>query len=275
MPVHPLVKTAPIAVLFALLTMLPEPSSAPSARPRPGAHPQNVSRCPAGTLLEPFPAASARPLCLPRPTTRIGRLGPAAQRRLAGNNRLRLRLLSEQNKIARFPEREAEYGLYVLPLQPAIGIHPGHSDGDATRQRPGVLIEGEASAPVTLVTLEGEMEQPHVLLVGELYGKTVVVQHRLRTKNGYRDYLAIYGNLDRPGPGIVNGATLSPLSVIGFLSPQPPQDSFSHLYFELRRLRQDWNKSTTPKSLLRAGTSTPEDPRNVLRLRADSAAGRP
>src|SRR5690606_6182315 len=108
-------------------------------------------------------------------------------------------------------------------------------EGGGRRPKLGVNIVTEPGAPVTLVDLEGETGRPEVVLVGQLYGITVVVRHRVSSDeaDGAREYLVFYGNLARPGPSVTSGAILSPLSVIGFVTDDEGVEPA--VYFEVRQ----------------------------------------
>ena len=131
--------------------------------------------------------------------------------------------------------------------------------------RLGITIEAEPGAPVSLVDLEGHSGQPEVVLVGELMGVTVVVRQPVQGPAGPRHYLVIYGNLERPGPRIVNGARLGAMEVIGTLADG---EEGAHLYLEVRLERGALDRPAEHLSqLVSSGVSVAVDPRNVLPLR--------
>ena len=108
------------------------------------------------------------------------------------------------------PDRPEAFGDYQLPIDPVLAIG-SPSDNQPGETRLGIRIEGNADAPVTSVDLARQLGKPKVVLVGELYGVTVIVRHTVAVagnKGGEqptRDYLMIYGNLAKPGPRIVSG----------------------------------------------------------------------
>jgi hypothetical protein len=168
--------------------------------------------------------------------------------------------------IPRLPNRPERYGDYQLPLDDVISVGTD-LDPPAPGERPrlGIDIVGEPGAPVSLVDLEGETGRPEVVLVGELYGITVVVRHRVAVEDadGAREYLVFYGNLARPGPSVTSGAILSPMSVIGFLGDGDEEEP--SLYFEVRR--QDDALAGPAEHLTQlVSKSIAVDARNVLPL---------
>ena len=185
--------------------------------------------------------------------------------------------------IPRLPGRPERYELYELPLQgpgeifvsaatPADfgAAEPDRAlrgSGASPPEPAGIRLEASASAPVTLVELEGQQGNAEVMLVGQLYGVTVATRHRLETPGGVRDYVARYGELSRPGPEVVNGATLGRGAVVGTVGDRNGSDS-PHLYFEVRELRQGARLTRkTLSELVRPSVSVPCDPRNVLPLK--------
>ena len=105
-----------------------------------------------------------------------------------------------------------------------------------------------------------------MVLVGQLYGVTVVVRQRVKSAAGERDYLVFYGQLDRPGPSIVNGARLGPMAVIGYVADAG--DDEASLYLEVRQERGGMRRPTEHLSqLVQGAVSVAVDPRNVLPLR--------
>jgi hypothetical protein len=175
--------------------------------------------------------------------------------------------LGEEEQIPRLPERPEPFEQYQLPVDPARAVF--HTEAPATpstQSRQGIRIRSERGAPVSLIDLEGQSARPEVLLVGQLHGITVIVRHRVERDKTARSYLAIYGQLARPGPGIVSDQKLDPLSVIGYLADG--EDVTPELYFEIRRERSSEGTSSPYLSqLVSSAISVATDPRNVLPLR--------
>ena len=192
----------------------------------------------------------------------------ARQRRLAAMppTPAYLKMTAPTESIPLLPERPAEHDAYQLPVDPAISVGPALGGGDDTAPRLGVRLVSEPGAPVTLVDLEGEVGRPEVVLVGELYGVTVVVRHRVERDGdaGAREYLVFYGELDRPGPNVKTGARLSPAAVVGFLHDD--EEEAPALYLEVRQ--PDRALAGPAEHLSQLVTkSVAVDPRNVLPLR--------
>jgi len=163
------------------------------------------------------------------------------------------------------PDRPKKYADYQMPIDPVIAVGEPLDANERARQ-PGIKIESDPGAPVHLVDLEHQKDRPEVVLVGQLHAITVIVRHRVEAASGPRDYFAIYGNLARPGPQIVNGKRLGPLAVIGYIADD--QERGTHLYFEIRQELVPLGRPPEHLSqLVNPGVSVPVDARNVLPLR--------
>jgi hypothetical protein len=232
---------------------------------------------PAGSAIAATPCGKASlPLgddkvgCVPLPS---GEELPSGRQRSARARRLALapdgaafvQRYAEAERVPLLPDRPPKFADYQLPVDPVLYVTTP-VDETADKDRPGIEIDTEPSAPVTLVDLENQLDRPNVVLDGQLHGITVIVRHQVAHPSGKRDYLAVYGNLSRPGPNIVNGAPLSPLSVIGYVGEQDSDEAY--LYFEVRQQRGELHRPAEHLSqLVSNGISVPVDPRNVLPLR--------
>jgi hypothetical protein len=174
-------------------------------------------------------------------------------------------LEKETQMVPRLPERPERFADYQLPVDPAITVGAPLDPGERARE-PGIRIESDKGAPVQLVDLEHQKGRPEVVLVGKLHGITAIVRHHVEGPSGPRDYLVVYGHLDRPGPNVVNGAPLKPLAIVGYVGADPERGA--HLYLEVR---QELAPLSGPPEhltqLVSPGVSVPVDPRNVLPLR--------
>ncbi len=173
--------------------------------------------------------------------------------------------------IARLPNRPEQFSRYQLPVDPVLAVlHPTDDmqTGRLIQTTPqlGIRIETGEGSPVTLVELEGQEGPADVLLVGQLHGITVVTRHRIRGAKGVQDYLVLYGQLARPGPRITNGASLSPLSVIGFVGAGH-DDETPQLALEIRRVLSPLEAPKQLSDLLNPARTLAVDPRNLLPLR--------
>ncbi len=198
---------------------------------------------------------------------------------LALTSARRLRLATGAQAIARLPGRPERYADYRLPVEPVwsvlsadldaqggdVGLAPGWAGRPSAA---AVRVETEGGAAVRAIELEGQQGATVAVAVGELYGVTVVTRHRVASAAGLRSYLLIHGGLDRPGPGIVSGATLAAGATLGFCNPADEAtdgDGLASLDLELRQLRPDAPKSFAHLSeMLSPAVSVPCDLRNAL-----------
>ncbi|MEM9693505.1 MAG: hypothetical protein AAGA56_13230 [Myxococcota bacterium] len=109
---------------------------------------------------------------------------------------------------------------------------------------------------MSLVELEGQEDDAEVVLVGDLFGVTVALRQRV----GEQRYLVFYGELARPGPGVVSGARLGPMGVVGFLRDEDD----AVLYLEMRQEQPPAVAPTLMSQLLRPELDPLVDPRNLL-----------
>ncbi len=233
-------------------------------------------RC--GPRMVPVKGPQGKIACLSLPE--VGARLQARPRRLAQlpPSPAFLKWTAPTESIPRLPERSAHYGDYQLPVAEVVSVNSpmaespvgpgrGAQPGSNGQPRPklGVNIVTAPGAAVTLVDLEGETGRPEVVLVGELYGITVVVRHRVVSDDadGAREYLVFYGNLARPGPSVTSGTILSPLSVVGFVGDR--QDEEPTLYFEVRSQQEALAGPALHLTEL-VSKSMAVDPRNVLPL---------
>jgi hypothetical protein len=272
---HPLVKGAGAAALLAAL------GPAAAARPAPAA-----AELPAGAsvVLGDGDLASRQRLACPERSLALGEGSaglcvtlPAAEVPLGGGARARrlaemppsptyLRQSAPSELVPRLPERPEAWGDYQLPVDPFVAVDVPEEPREADeRPRLGIEIVCDGHSPVSLVDLEGQVGRAEVVLVGDLYGVTVVVRQRVKAPQGERDYLVFYGHLESPGPQVVSGATLAPLAVIGQVAETG--DGESSLYLEVRHQRSALDRPAEHLSqLVQSGVSVAVDPRNVLPL---------
>lgn len=268
---HPLTKGAlGVAVIAGLAAPVPNYEPAPARIAIPPSSASGAVQlkepwhCPPRSLPVETGAGVSRCVTLPAVGARLD----ARTRRLAElpPSPAYLKMTAPTESVPRLPERPVHYGSYQLPVADVISV-----GSDLSPQQPGqppklgVRIITEPDAPVTLVDLEGETGRPEVVLVGELYGITVVVRHRVATEDadGSREYLVFYGELSRPGPNITSGAILSPMSVIGFVGDG--EDDEPAVYYEVRR-QEDALAGPAEHLTQLVSKSIAVDPRNVLPL---------
>ncbi|MSP26606.1 MAG: hypothetical protein EXR75_15950 [Myxococcales bacterium] len=139
---------------------------------------------------------------------------------------------SARDSVTLMPDRSADFARYLLPVTPAQ-VEPAPADGSESGNfgEHLLVITTDPGAVVTAVDLEAQQGAAEVVGVGELFGITVVTRHLVLRPSGARSYLAFVGKLARPGPGVVVGAELGTLGVLGFAG------SSGSIRFALRELR--------------------------------------
>jgi murein DD-endopeptidase MepM/ murein hydrolase activator NlpD len=94
----------------------------------------------------------------------------------------------------------------------------------------------------------------------------VVTHHVLREQGAMRDYLVIYGHLEKPATGLSRGATLTEGGVVGYVGDSG-SPGVVHLHLEVRRAREGVSLTgLTPGELTQGSKTVVCDPRNVLPL---------
>lgn len=281
---------AALAGLSALLPPTPLPAPVEGAVERLPARPASPAStaltggkagpavCPTGMV--PDQRDAPRPACVPLPPS--DRPLRAARRRRLGLRPpalIRLRPSTGDEHIPRLPGRSERYADYRWPVDPLEPVLPARPSGlpdeleealDEPRwsggEPAGVRIETEPEAEVRLLALDGQVGAATVQLVGQLYGVTVVTRHSRQAPAGPRDYLVFHGHLSRPGPQVVNGASVEAGAVLGYTGDLDGSDS-PHLYLEVRQVRRGAELGDGHLSdLVRATVSIPTDPRNALPL---------
>jgi hypothetical protein len=261
---HPLVKGA---CGVAVLTSLGSPAPTFPARPAPARPAAERSNEVAAPVDEPGCPPRSLPLgdergCIPLPAANAQT--EAITRRLAERpaSPTYLEITAPAEVIPRLPERPERWADYQLPVDPLMGAIPPDTTPETAATELGILLLGNADAPVTLVDLERQIDRPEVVLVGERHGITVVVRHVVETDRGDREYLVLYGSLARPGPGVASGARLGALAVIGFLGNGEAEDP--QLRLEVRETQHERDPGDDLARLVERSIAV--DPRNVLPL---------
>jgi len=270
---HPLVKTSSVVAILAALggptatspnhsadAVLGSPPDTPSATAAPD---DPLGRQPVRCADRHLRLQLDGP-CVPLPTP-TGPLDARSRRlALAPPTPASLRTDTPNELVPRLPERSPRFADYQLPVDPVYAV-----DSPDPAQVPpqlGIRIVTDGGAAVTLVDLERQIGQAQVVLVGDLYGMTVVIRQRTKSAEGERDHLVFYGHLDRPGPSVVSGAELGPMAVVGYVKDDPMLEP--HLYFEVRHQRHGLDRPTRHlNQLVQSGISVAVDPRNILLLK--------
>jgi murein DD-endopeptidase MepM/ murein hydrolase activator NlpD len=186
------------------------------------------------------------------------------------------------DQIPRRPDRPADYDAYRYPVPP--GVAGGHfvlsgydlDRPDRSQRRGwtlhavghgGVDLPDPKGTPIALVALEHQQGDADVVYTGPLFGTTVVTRQTVREAGQLRDYLVLYGHMDRVSPGISAGSRVHEGDVIGFVG-ETGSPELVHLHLETRRVRDgvDVTKKHAGE-LLQGAVSVVCDPRNVLPLK--------
>ena len=230
----------------------------------------NAPACPLDTLPDGG-------VCVPVPDSTLGGEALAEQRAAHHDRSGRLRVYDQ---IPRRPERPADYRKYQLPV-PALPQQSFVTSGydldlpDDEQRRGaemkavghgGIDLAQKRGTPVTLVALEHQVGDADVLFVGKLFGNSVVTHHVVREANELRDYLVIYGHLEKPASGLARGAMVPAGGIVGYVGDSG-SPGVVHLHVEARRAREGVSLSSlAPGELAHNSKTVACDPRNVLPL---------
>ncbi|MCC6553942.1 MAG: M23 family metallopeptidase [Polyangiaceae bacterium] len=264
---HPLVRgAAASAVLFAIGSLdRPAPPPPPDVVPPAGAarRAQGTAGLAAPCGPRTVPEGDA---CVPLPALGREVAPPAGE----ADRKPRARGGDVHERIPRRPDRPADPAVYAYPIG-APGAAPvllGADDVDRPdRAGDGFDLAAQRGERVSLVALEGQEGDAEVAFVGELFGTTVATVHDVEEAGRSRQYLVLYGHLDRPGPGVVAGARLAAGEVLGFAGDSG-SPGVVQLHLEVRKVRDGASLAALDLARAAAGAVTiPCDPRNVLPLR--------
>lgn len=226
--------------------------------------------CPPGTLPDGG-------VCVPVPDVIQGGEALSEQRATHHDRQGRLRVYDQ---IPRRPERPADYRRYQLPVPPlpqqsfvTSGYDLDQPDDDQRRGATmkavghgGVDVAQKRGTPVALVPLEFQVGEASVLLVGKLFGNSVVTHHQVREGAGVRDYLVIHGHLEKSAASLNRGATVPAGAIIGYVGDSG-SPGVVHLHLEIRRAREGVVLQSLQDGELAHNSKTVAcDPRNVLPL---------
>lgn len=227
------------------------------------------SLCPPGALPEGR-------VCIPVPLGGEGLPLLAAER---NRHRERTGEWRLYDQIPRLPGRPEAYDRYELPVlgrdqAPVVSGYDLHLP-DALQRRGlhlsavghgGVDVVAPRGTGVHLVGLEHQAGDAQVLYVGPLFGNTVVTHHVLKEGGQQRDYLVIFGHLERPAPGLGVGRTLPAGSVVGWVGDSG-SPGVVHLHLEIRRARSGIDpRALSSGEYAHNARTVACDPRNVLPL---------
>jgi murein DD-endopeptidase MepM/ murein hydrolase activator NlpD len=263
-----------LAALSLAATPRQAGASEPAHTARNEAHreapPARAAACPARTLPDGG-------VCVPVPDLASGGEALSEQRSAHHDRAGQLRVYDQ---IPRRPERPADYRAYQLPvstLPQQSFVTSGYDldQPDATQRRGpelkavghgGIDLAQKRGTPVTVVPLEHQVGDADVLLVGKLFGNSVVTHHAVRESGSLRDYLVIHGHLEKPATGLARGASAPAGTIIGYVGDSG-SPGVVHLHLEVRRAREGIELATlAPFELVHNAKTVACDPRNVLPL---------
>jgi murein DD-endopeptidase MepM/ murein hydrolase activator NlpD len=278
---HPLIRVAPVVLVVSALGSRAESGAAGSPasvdRSAPLERPERTrglsAVCPPHTLPD-------GEVCVPLPEDddtggdELSALGASHH-----DKKGRLRLYEQ---IPRRPDRPAAYGVYRYPVPIAPGEKLAMSGYDLDlpedEQRHGrkfshvghggVDLAAPRGTEVRVVALEHQEGDAQVVFAGKLFGTSVVTKHTLREGGRLRDYIVLYGHLDRTADGLLpDSAPLGEGSVVGYVG-DTGSVGVVHLHLEVRRVRDGVDlRKVPPERLVANEVSVVCDPRNVLPLR--------
>jgi murein DD-endopeptidase MepM/ murein hydrolase activator NlpD len=186
----------------------------------------------------------------------------------------------EYDQIPRLPERPADYRQYRLPV-PAppeqsfvmSGYDLDRPDAEQRRGADmhavghgGIDIAQKRGTEVKLVRLEHQEGDTEVIYVGPLFGNTVVTRQVVREGGTLREYVVLYGHLERAASDVKRGTLLSEGTVLGFVGDSG-SPGVVHLHYEARRVREGFDgRKLEPGEITKNSRTVACDPRNVLAL---------
>jgi murein DD-endopeptidase MepM/ murein hydrolase activator NlpD len=183
----------------------------------------------------------------------------------------------DYDQIPRRPDRPDSYLAYRYPLAGAPVVSGYDLDKPDSEQRRGEMnatghggvdLVDALGAPIKMLHLEHQVGDAEVLYVGTMYGQTVVTRHVVREGGVLRDYVLLFGHLDRAGDDVRRGRRLRDGDIVGFVG-NSASPRLVHLHLEARRVRDGvdpWR--LYGEGLRERENSIVTDPRNVLPLRS-------
>ncbi|MFT3773728.1 MAG: hypothetical protein QM820_50795 [Minicystis sp.] len=254
---HPLVRGAAAAAVLTALGSLDRSGPPPPPGSAPVTDVRGVDGLPAPCLPGTLPEG---PVCLRIPDEReAGRVRLDADLPRAAAARTGV----EVDRIPRRPERNADPAAYLYPI--GASRPPRILGGfDARSDLPGVHLAARPGEKVVLVSLDQQDGPAEVVLVGDLFGPTVVTRHEVTEGSRKRSYLLFHGRLDRAEAGLAAGAKLEPGAALGYARTDNG-GGLIEIYLEARLIHD--GVTLDPKKLTDAGVASPIDVRDVLPLR--------
>ena len=177
-------------------------------------------------------------------------------------------------QIARRWDRPERYSAYRYPVPSAFVVSGYDLDKPDAEQRRGkmkavghggVNLVEKMGTPIVMLPLDHQVGDAEVLYTGPLFGETVITLHTRREAGKKRDYVLLYGHLDRVGDGLYRGRHLRPGEVVGYVGNSDSPE-LVHLHLEARRVKEGVDPWKLGPRVM--DSSIVCDPRNVLPLRA-------
>jgi len=273
---HPLVRgAAAAATLTALGSLAPPPPLAPPLVVPP-AQARGVDGMPALCGPRTVPDGDA---CVPLPAPGALLDSAADLKAVPGGHNTPRHGWETYDEIPRRPERPADHAAYAYPVgtheKPARVLSNYDLDLPGTQQRqgPGFKVTGhggidlaaDRGATVSLVALEHQDGDAEVVFAGELFGTTVATSHAVREAGRLRQYVVLYGHLERAG--VAPGAHPKPGEVVGLVG-DTGSPGIVHLHLEVRQVREGVTLGDIKEGrrLVDPAVTVPCDPRNVFPL---------
>ena len=184
----------------------------------------------------------------------------------------------DYDQIPRRWDRPESYAAYRYPVPNTViasGYDLDRPDQEQRRGKHlsaighgGVDLVEKKETPIRMIALEHQIGDAEVIYVGWLFGNTVVTRHTLREGGKKRDYVLIFGHMDKPAEGVWRGQKLRAGELVGTVGNSGSEE-FTHLHLEARRMREGVDAWKVPGYGINAReVSVVCDPRNVLPLRA-------
>jgi murein DD-endopeptidase MepM/ murein hydrolase activator NlpD len=229
--------------------------------------------CPPGTLPD-------NGVCIPVPVAEDD-TGEALEPE-RNRHRTRSGEITEYDQIPRRPERPKDYRLYRYPVEPLAGqslLMSGydlHLPDDSQRRgrklkatgHGGIDLAQKRGAEVRLVALEHQAEAAEVLYVGWLFGNSVVTLHRINEAGERREYIVIFGHLEKPARDLAASDVLDEGALLGYVGDSDSPGAV-HLHLEIRQVRPGVEaRALAPGEIVDNARTVACDPRNLLPLLA-------
>ena len=130
----------------------------------------------------------------------------------------------------------------------------------------GIDIAQKRGTEVHLVRLEHQEGDASVVYVGPLFGNTVVTRHLVREGGLQREYVVLFGHLERAASTIARSTVVPDGTVLGFVGDSGSPGAV-HLHYEARRVREGYEAmKLEPGDITKNSRTVACDPRNVLPL---------